>query len=117
MPGVGLIRITKIQPVTWLFYSRRFIRIIPSIISILGKSSFIFKGQEYENHNKLLGKYPGMDGGKTGFISKAGYCLAASAKRSGHRLIAVVLGEPSEDSRNKQMTKLLDAAFSKVEQR
>lgn len=86
----------------------------PQYYQHLGQKTFSFRGEEYENSNKLLGKYPGMDGGKTGFISKSGYCLAATAERSGSRLIAVVLGEPTESDRNKHMTKLLDASFSKI---
>jgi len=87
----------------------------PHYYPYLGKTTFSFKGKVYENGNKLLGQYPGMDGSKTGFISKAGYCVAASAERSGHRLIAVVLGEKSEESRNIQIAKLLDAAFSRLD--
>ena len=47
------------------------------------------------NYNTLLGRYPGADGMKTGFICAAGFNLVASATRNGKRLIAVVLGAPS----------------------
>ena len=43
------------------------------------------------NHNKLLGRYPGADGVKTGYVHEAGLTLVASATRRGWRLIAVVL--------------------------
>jgi D-alanyl-D-alanine carboxypeptidase len=46
----------------------------------------------YVNKNALLATYRGADGIKTGWTSKAGHCLVASAHRSGVRLIAVVLG-------------------------
>jgi serine-type D-Ala-D-Ala carboxypeptidase (penicillin-binding protein 5/6) len=49
----------------------------------------------YVNHNKLLLWYPGADGVKTGWTTKAGHCLVASATRHGVRLIAVVLDAPN----------------------
>ncbi len=47
------------------------------------------------NYNTLIGRYPGADGMKTGFICASGFNLVASATRDGKRLIAVVLGAPS----------------------
>ena len=44
------------------------------------------------NHNKLVGKVAGVDGLKTGFTDAAGYCLAATAERSGRRVIVVIMG-------------------------
>ena len=48
----------------------------------------------YENHNKLLWRYAGADGVKTGWTRAAGRCLVASATRHGIRLITVVLDSP-----------------------
>ena len=48
-----------------------------------------------QNFNRLIGRYPGADGFKTGFICASGYNLVASATRDGKRLIAVVLGASS----------------------
>jgi D-alanyl-D-alanine carboxypeptidase (penicillin-binding protein 5/6) len=48
----------------------------------------------YENHNKLLWRYAGADGVKTGYTRAAGSCLVASATRHGIRLITVVLDSP-----------------------
>ncbi len=47
------------------------------------------------NYNTLIGRYPGADGMKTGFICASGFNLVATATRNGKRLIAVVLGSPS----------------------
>src|SRR4030081_990498 len=47
------------------------------------------------NYNPLIGRYPGADGMKTGFICASGFNLVATATRDGKRLIAVVLGAPS----------------------
>src|SRR6266702_379994 len=54
-----------------------------------------FGKQVIRNYNTLLGRYPGADGMKTGFICASGFNLVASATRDGKRLIAVVLGAPS----------------------
>src|SRR5207248_8095637 len=47
---------------------------------------------KFRNSNPLLGVYDGVTGGKTGFTDLAGRCLAVSASRSGHQVVAVVLG-------------------------
>jgi D-alanyl-D-alanine carboxypeptidase (penicillin-binding protein 5/6) len=49
-----------------------------------------------QNRNVMLWLYPGAIGVKTGFTSPAGFCVVAAAEREGLRLVAVVLGEPSE---------------------
>jgi D-alanyl-D-alanine carboxypeptidase len=65
-----------------------------------------------QNFNKLIGRYPGADGFKTGFICASGYNLVASATRDGHRLIAVVLGASSGTMRAVRAAQLLDRGFS-----
>lgn len=64
------------------------------------------------NTNKLVRFYPGADGLKTGYTTEAKYCLSATAKRDNLRVIAVVLGEPDTKTRNAEVTKLFDYAFS-----
>jgi D-alanyl-D-alanine carboxypeptidase (penicillin-binding protein 5/6) len=49
-----------------------------------------------QNRNVLLWLYPGATGVKTGFTTPAGHCLVATARREGHGLVAVVLGDPDE---------------------
>jgi len=66
------------------------------------------------NTNKLVRFYDGADGLKTGHTDDAGYCLAATAKRNGLRLIAVVLGEESGSVRNNETMELLDYGFNNV---
>jgi D-alanyl-D-alanine carboxypeptidase len=72
---------------------------------------FSFNGRCYRNTNKLLGKIAGVDGIKTGFINASGYNLSVSAVRNGRRLIAVILGGRTSQTRNKQMIKLLNDSF------
>ena len=64
------------------------------------------------NFNKLIGRYPGADGFKTGFICASGYNLVASATRNGRRLIAVVLGANSGTARAVKAAQLLERGFS-----
>ncbi|WP_454642710.1 D-alanyl-D-alanine carboxypeptidase family protein [Bradyrhizobium liaoningense] len=64
------------------------------------------------NFNKLIGRYPGADGFKTGFICASGYNLVASATRNGRRLIAVVLGASSGTARAVKAAQLLERGFA-----
>jgi D-alanyl-D-alanine carboxypeptidase len=64
------------------------------------------------NYNALIGRYPGADGMKTGFICASGFNLLASATRDNRRLIAVVLGAPSAQARAVKAAQLLERGFS-----
>lgn len=63
---------------------------------------------------KLVRFYEGADGLKTGHTDDAGYCLAATAKRNGLRLIGVVLGSSTGKIRNTETMNLLDYGFNTV---
>jgi D-alanyl-D-alanine carboxypeptidase len=65
-----------------------------------------------QNFNRLIGRYPGADGFKTGFICASGYNLVASATRNGRRLIAVVLGASSGQMRAVRAAQLLERGFN-----
>jgi len=64
------------------------------------------------NTNKLVRFYQGADGLKTGHTDNAKYCIAATAKRNGMRLIAIVLGEEESKVRNSETMALLDYGFN-----
>ena len=64
------------------------------------------------NTNKLVRFYDGADGLKTGHTDAAKYCLAATAKKDGMRLIAIVLGEENSKIRNSETMALLDYGFN-----
>ena len=64
------------------------------------------------NYNTLLGRYPGADGMKTGFICASGFDLVATATRDDRRLIAVVLGAPSSAARALKAAQLLERGFN-----
>lgn len=64
------------------------------------------------NTNKLVRFYDGVDGLKTGFTQKAGYCLTATGKKNNLRLISVVMGEESIEKRSSDTVKLLNYGFN-----
>ena len=64
------------------------------------------------NTNKLVRFYPGATGLKTGFTSRAGYCLSASALREEMELVAVVMGAQSSKDRFAACKSLLDHGFA-----
>lgn len=64
------------------------------------------------NTNKMLRQYEGMTGLKTGYTSTAGFCISATAQRDGMDLIAVVMGEPDKESRNADITAMLNYGFA-----
>jgi D-alanyl-D-alanine carboxypeptidase len=64
------------------------------------------------NYNQLIGRYPGADGMKTGFICASGFNLVATATRNNKQLIAVVLGAPSSAVRAVKAAELLESGFA-----
>jgi D-alanyl-D-alanine carboxypeptidase (penicillin-binding protein 5/6) len=63
------------------------------------------------NRNRLLWLDPSVDGVKTGHTEAAGYCLIASSRRSGRRLLSVLLGSVSESARAQESLKLLNWGY------
>ncbi|MGM0422928.1 MAG: serine hydrolase [Pseudomonadota bacterium] len=86
----------------------------PDYYRYFSTNNFKYRGKSYHNHNGLLKSYTGMDGIKTGYISAAGFNLAASAKRGQKRLIGIVFGGRSSSSRNAHMAQIMDEGFAKV---
>ncbi len=69
------------------------------------------------NRNKLLSWDPSVDGVKTGYTASAGYCLVASARRDGMRLVSVVLGAERANGRFVAARSLLNWGFDSFERR
>lgn len=67
---------------------------------------------ELNNTNKLINKYGGITGLKTGTTSNAGFCLCATATRDGMSLVSVVLGADTSDDRFNLSSQLLDFGFA-----
>ncbi len=94
--------------------SRALLYAFPHYYGYFSRASFTYKGVKHDNHNRLMQRYDGMDGIKTGFIRASGFNLAASAKRDGRRLIAVVFGGQSARSRDDQVAELLNDTFARI---
>jgi len=78
---------------------------------------FSYGGRTYRNHNHLLQNYEGADGIKTGYIRASGFNIVASVKRGDRRLIGVVFGGRSANTRDRHARSLFDRAFSVLEAR
>ena len=66
------------------------------------------------NTNKLVRFKEGVDGLKTGYTEGAGFCLTATMKQNDMRVIATVMGEPDSQTRNGEVSSMLDYAFAQV---
>lgn len=73
---------------------------------------FMHKGQVARNTNPLLGRLNGVDGLKTGWTVASGYNLIVTATRNKIKLLAIILGASSKESRDITATKLLEAGFA-----
>lgn len=67
---------------------------------------------ELNNTNKMINKYNGMTGLKTGTTSNAGFCLCATATRDGISFVSVVLGAQTSNERFALTQELLDYGFA-----
>jgi D-alanyl-D-alanine carboxypeptidase len=92
--------------------SRAIIKDLPEYEYFVHIPSIRFGRRITQNFNRLIGRYPGADGFKTGFICASGYNLIASATHDGRRLIAVVLGASSGTMRAVRAAQLLDRGFA-----
>ncbi|WP_374654711.1 serine hydrolase [Dongia sp.] len=84
----------------------------PKYYGYFKRNSFVYRGNTYGGHNRVMKKFAGADGIKTGYIRAAGFNLVSSAERNGRRLVGVVLGGPSAPIRDKQMVALLTEGFN-----
>ena len=91
--------------------ARAVIRDLPEYEYFMHIPAIRFGRRVTNNFNRLMGRYPGADGFKTGFICASGYNLVASATRNGKRLIAVVLGSSSGQARAVRAAQLLERGF------
>tara|TARA_B110000503_G_scaffold136641_1_gene219362 strand:- start:1620 stop:2840 length:1221 start_codon:yes stop_codon:yes gene_type:complete len=87
--------------------ARAIIRDYPADYLVYSEKEFTFNKIRQPNRNKLLWRDSTVDGLKTGYTAEAGYCLVASAKKDGQRLISVVLGASSTEARAQESQKLL----------
>lgn len=96
---------------------RRIFEDFPEHYTMFSRKRFRYGGKNYRATNKLLGKYKGADGIKTGYTRASGFNLVASAEQDGRRIIGVVFGGKSSASRNRHMRQILDEGFAKLPKR
>jgi serine-type D-Ala-D-Ala carboxypeptidase (penicillin-binding protein 5/6) len=84
----------------------------PEYYYIFAMKDFTWNKIKQPNRNGLLWTDPSVDGLKTGHTDEAGYCLIASAKRNGTRLVSVVLKAPKWASRESDTEALLNYGFN-----
>ena len=89
----------------------------PELYRLYSQREFAWNGITQQNRNGLLWRDPTVDGVKTGHTESAGYCLVASAKRDGMRLVSVVLGTGSMRAREDASAALLNYGFNFFETR
>jgi D-alanyl-D-alanine carboxypeptidase (penicillin-binding protein 5/6) len=87
----------------------------PDVLRWTGKPEAPFRDGSFilRNSNHLIGNFAGADGIKTGHFREAGYNVAATAKRGNLRLIAVVMGAPTNKARFAEAARLLGEGFTR----
>jgi D-alanyl-D-alanine carboxypeptidase len=94
--------------------SLRIQRDFPQYYHYFRITGFTYKGKLIRTHNRLLGKFQGTDGIKTGYIRASGYNLTTSAARKGKRLVGVVMGGKTGSARNAYMMQMLNKYWNKA---
>jgi D-alanyl-D-alanine carboxypeptidase len=90
----------------------RLMRDYPQYYPYFRSTSFLFKGRMIQGHNRLVGRFEGTDGIKTGYTNASGFNLVTSTKRGGKRVVGVVIGARSSGTRNAHMMKIIARAMS-----
>ena len=87
-------------------------RDFPQYTPWYGIEGLAFGKTRIPNYNLLVGRYPGADGMKTGFVCESGFNLVGTATRNGRTLAAVVFGEKNGLARAEAVARLLDTGFA-----
>jgi D-alanyl-D-alanine carboxypeptidase (penicillin-binding protein 5/6) len=91
--------------------TQAYIKNFPEDYAYYSEKWVTYNGIRQPNRNRLLWRYQYADGLKTGHTNEAGYCLVASAKKDGMRLVSIVMGEPNDNSRTEDSIRLLTYGF------
>ena len=87
------------------------IRRFPELYKYYSQLEYTYNDITQQNRNVLLTRDPTVDGIKTGYTKKAGYCLIGTANRDGVRMVAAVTGSKSRSSRANQVQSLLQYGY------
>lgn len=87
-------------------------RDFPEYFKYFKTERFDFRGVTYTTHNRVMLRYGGVDGIKTGYIRASGFNLVTSVKKNGYNIVAVIMGGSSGTARDDMMINMLDRAFA-----
>lgn len=90
-------------------------RDFPQYYPYFNTRSFTYNGVTYATHNRVMTRYQGTDGIKTGYIRASGFNVVTSVNRHGHKLIAVVMGGITAQSRDDHMIALLNRTYAQLD--
>jgi D-alanyl-D-alanine carboxypeptidase len=86
----------------------------PEHYRLFATRSFSHGGKAYRTHNALLGRFPGVDGIKTGYTRASGFNLVSAYRAGGKHIVAAVFGGASAGLRDAHMRMLLARAIEKA---
>jgi D-alanyl-D-alanine carboxypeptidase len=86
----------------------------PQHYRLFATRAFSYGGKTYRTHNALLGRFPGVDGIKTGYTRASGFNLVSSYRAGGKHVVAAVFGGASAGLRDAHMRMLLARAIDKA---
>ncbi|WP_183895666.1 D-alanyl-D-alanine carboxypeptidase [Rhizobium skierniewicense] len=89
-------------------------RDFPKEYKLFAMQSFKFRGKTIRGHNRLMARYTGVDGIKTGYTNASGFNLVSAVNHNGRSVVGVVLGGKTARSRDNQMASLLDRTVPKA---
>jgi D-alanyl-D-alanine carboxypeptidase len=92
-------------------------RYYPHHYHYFSNREFSFAGNTIRGHNDLIGRVPGVDGIKTGYIRASGFNLATSVSIGGRQIVAVVMGGENARARNAHMEALIEAYLPRASRR
>lgn len=92
-------------------------RDFPEYYHYFSLTEFDYRGVTYPGHNRVMERYEGADGIKTGYIRASGFNLVTSVKRGNYNIVAVIMGGSSATMRDNQMIDMLDRTFAQLEGR
>lgn len=87
-------------------------RNFPQYAGLFSLDAIQIGGRILRNHNGLIGRYPGADGMKTGYVCSSGFNVVATATRNGRRLVTVVLGSPTPVERSETAIDAFERGFA-----
>jgi len=87
----------------------------PDYYPYFSTKEFTFNGKNYTTHNRVMLRYDGTDGIKTGYVRASGFNLCTSYNHGERHLVAVILGGRSSQSRDDRMLDLLDIGLAELQ--